>query len=792
MATALMPVAQAQLNATSPASFDEARESAGAERLNGAMKAIVADLQAEATRRLGLKQPIEQRWIEDLEQYHGRYDQETEKVLVSEERSRLFINLTRPKTNAMGARFKDMLFPTDERNWAVSPTPVPKLTEAAERAAAEAQALLDQAAQAQAAANDNQNPQLADQAQQAVGAADQAKQVHAQLNAQIEEAKRRASNMAEEIDDQLTECNWPSVKRDQIDWAMKIGTGITKGPVTGDLVRKGWQQAQKQQPALDGGQSKVDPQTGKPQMQPQVGPDGKPVMGDYQLNMAYGTQPAHRLVDPWGFFPDPDVARIEDGNGNFERHLKNPTKLRKLAKLSGFDVDAIRRLLATKPISNAPSYIAGLRNIRSEAQAVTGPLYHVWEYNGPLEPEQMRTLALATNNRMAFEGLGEVDPLQEVHACVWFCDGEVLKFALYPLDSGEPMYSVFNLVKDESSIFGYGMPAILRDLQSAVNAAWRTMMDNAGLSAGPQVIIDRTAIEPADGDNKLRQRKIWYANKGISKENPPFQVFNIPSNQMELANIIALAERFIDVTSSMPQIAQGEQGAGITKTAQGMAILMNSTNVVFRDAIKNFDDDVIVPDIRRQYDWNMQFNPREDIKGDYDVKATGSSVLLVREMQAQSLMTIAQVFGGHPVYGPMLKNRDLLRKIFQAHMIPADEVMLSDEQIDMVVAQAAKQAEEQAKAANTDQLKLEIQGRQIDADIALANMQHDYKLRELKYTRDTEMMKAAAAGNVDLEKIRAMLERAGMEIDHKERALAVEAAVTQAQPPEQATGGGSL
>lgn len=288
MATALMPVAQAQLNATSPASFDEARESAGAERLNGAMKAIVADLQAEATRRLGLKQPIEQRWIEDLEQYHGRYDQETEKVLVSEERSRLFINLTRPKTNAMGARFKDMLFPTDERNWAVSPTPVPKLTEAAERAAAEAQALLDQAAQAQAAANDNQNPQLADQAQQAVGAADQAKQVHAQLNAQIEEAKRRASNMAEEIDDQLTECNWPSVKRDQIDWAMKIGTGITKGPVTGDLVRKGWQQAQKQQPALDGGQSKVDPQTGKPQMQPQVGPDGKPVMGDYQLNMAYG------------------------------------------------------------------------------------------------------------------------------------------------------------------------------------------------------------------------------------------------------------------------------------------------------------------------------------------------------------------------------------------------------------------------------------------------------------------------------------------------------------------------
>jgi hypothetical protein len=31
--------------------------------------------------------------------------------------------------------------------------------------------------------------------------------------------------------------------------------------------------------------------------------------------MAEGDQPGFRLVDPWGFFPDMDVAKIEDGNG---------------------------------------------------------------------------------------------------------------------------------------------------------------------------------------------------------------------------------------------------------------------------------------------------------------------------------------------------------------------------------------------------------------------------------------------------------------------------------------------
>ncbi len=423
----------------------------------------------------------------------------------------------------------------------------------------------------------------------------------------------------------------------------------------------------------------------------------------------------------------------------------------------------------------------------------------------------MRMLALATNNQTAYNLTSDIDPLTQVKACVWFCDNEVLKFALYPYDSGECMYSVFNLVKDESCVFGYGMPSILRDLQSAYNAAWRTMMDNAGISSGPQVVVDKSTIEPADGDWKIRPRKIWYATKGITKENPPFQVYQIQDNQASLMNIIMLAERSTDMVSTIPQMAQGEIGDIPKNTPFGTTVLsMNNANVVFRDGIKNFDDDVTVPDLRRLYDWNMQFNQNEDIKGDYDVKATGSSVLLVREMQAQSLMAIAMNFGGHPVYGPMLKNRDLLRKIFQAHMIPADEVMLSDEQIDAVLAIAAAQAEKDAKAgAQTDnsmelqQAKRDLQRDRIDADIELANMEGDYRLKIAKYARDTAMMTMAAQQNMDLEKVRAMLEKSDKEIqakvvmkkmdhDSSERKLAVEAAVTAQQPAQEQHGGGTL
>ena len=762
MAQALVAVQQEQ-----PDRFAEARAAISNERLRAAMLAIAGELMSEANRRVGLRNGIEERWIEDLQQYHGRYDVDTERELKDAVRSRLFINMTRPKTNAMGARYKDLLFPTDDRCWAIQPTPVPRMAQAAERAASEAQMLADQAKQAEQAANDNPNPQAEANKQATATAAETAKQTWAKLNADLEEAKRRASLMQEVIEDQLTECNYQAVKRDQIDWAMKIGTGITKGPVTGDLVRKGWQQP-------------VD-QAGQP-------------TGPHELKMAYGTQPSHRLVDPWGFFPDPDVANIKDGAGVFERHLKNATKLRQLAKLSGFDVDAIRRLLDSKPIGGAPSYIASLRNIREEAQAVAGPLYQVWEYNGPLTPEQMRTLSLAMNNRAAFDVVtGDVDQLAEMQGCVWFCDNEVLKFQLYPLDSGEPMYSVFNLVKDESSIFGYGMPAILRDLQSAFNAAWRGMMDNAGISSGPQIVIDTSTIKPADGDMTIRPRKLWYATKGITKENPPFQVFNIQNNQNELANIITLAARFIDDVSMTPQMAQGDVGSMPKDTPVGTTVLaMNAVNVIFRDGVKNFDDDVTVPDIRRQYDWNMQFGQREDIKGDYDVKATGSSVLLVREIQAQSLMAIALNFGGHPIYGPMLKNYELLGKIFQAHMIPVDEVMLSKEQFETIVAQAAQQQAEAAKAESPEQLRLKATQLQVAAQIEIANMETATKRFVAEHDRDTAMMQLAAKGNMKLDELQAMLAGKQMEIDHKERSLAVETAVTQQQPAHEQHGGGYL
>lgn len=729
------------------------------ERLGG----IVARMQSAALDRVAKRLTLEQRWIEDLQQYHGKYDAETQNNLKARDQSQLFMNLTMQKTDAMSARLMDLLFPTDDRNWGIQPTPVPTLTRAAQEANAAAREMQEQAKQAMEAQQaEGADPARVAEVQGLQQRADAAKQAAAELQAKIAEAKNRSELMQEEIDDQLKESQYQAQMRDVIEDGCKIGTGVCKGPVTGDRVRKGWKKVAKEA---------TDPNA--------------PPTAEYQLQMGGGNTPAMRWVDIWSFFPDMEARTIGESEGVYERHLMNKKRLRDLAKLPGFDKDAVRRLLQAAPMGGAPAYLADLRDIRRDQQQTTKELYHVWEYCGPLEVEDMQTLAESIGDETLAGDMAEIDPLTETNAIVWFCQGELLKFAIYPYDSGETMYSVFNLAKDEASIFGYGIPAIMRHPQKALNAAFREMMNNAGMSSGPQIAIDTASIEPANGSWEITPRKAWKIIKPLAPGSRAFDVFNIPSAQGDLASIIGIAKQFIDDVTAMPSIAQGDQGVNPIRTFGGQALQMNSANVVFRRIVKNFDDDVTTPNIRRFYDWNMQFNPREDIKGDYDVDARGSSVLLVKEMQVQALMWVAANLGAHPVFGPMLKNRNVLRSLFQAMMIPAANVVLSDDEIDATLAKAAAESEQQS----TEQMEMEFRGQEMAMKVELANMESATKLKIAQLDYEKSLIMLAQQSNMKMEEIEAMIMKTRedyafkaavttAEIESKERLAAAEASMT--------------
>lgn len=359
--------------------------------------------------------------------------------------------------------------------------------------------------------------------------------------------------------------------------------------------------------------------------------------------------------------------------------------------------------------------------------------------------------------------------MKVVSAVLWFCEGEPLKFGIGHMDSGEPIYSVYNLEKDDSSIWGFGFPSMMRDSQAAMNGAWRMMMDNSGLSSGPQIVVDKNAVEPSDGDWTLLPRKIWL-RKTDATGKAVFDVHNIDSHQAELANIIALAKQFIDDETAISVLAQGEQGAHTTQTSSGMALLMNAVNVVFRRMVKNFDDDMTVPNIRRLYDWNMQFSPKQHIKGDFEVDARGTSVLLVREIQSQNLLVLLN-FVGHPVLGMLLKAAAILRKLGQSMMIPADEIIKTDEEV---------RTEAEAMAKNPPPP---------DPSFAAAKLRADTDLRLAEINRETAMLTLAEKLNMNEGQVRAMLAKARMDNESKERMLATEVAVEERNSKRAAAAG---
>ncbi len=60
-----------------------------------------------------------------------------------------------------------------------------------------------------------------------------------------------------------------------------------------------------------------------------------------------------------------------------------------------------------------------------------------------------------------------------------------------PLDSGEFPYDVMVWQATPNSWAGAGVSRQMRECQKGANAAVRNLMDNAGLSSGPQVIVNR-------------------------------------------------------------------------------------------------------------------------------------------------------------------------------------------------------------------------------------------------------------------------------------------------------------
>ena len=681
---------------------------------------------------------VDKRWLEDEDQYNAKdnINKAASQMMTSVEqgypvttqaakphRSTVYIGLTRQKTNAAEARVADILLPTDDRNWGIQPTPKPKLM-----AIARDERLAGDRETGQPLTNPETGEQL------------RMKDI---ARASMQVAREKAKAMQNEIDDQLVECDYNGELRKVIHNAAVLGTGVIKGPIVTNRTRKAWQ--------------------------PYKDMSGATV---HQLEIVQELSPASFSVDPRNVWPDPGCGdNIHNGKGIYEREQLTPRQVRDLAKQPGFMKDQLRKVL-----EEGPKKSATFQELKDDDQRdVARDTFEMWTYWGEVDHEDLESSGI---------NAGEKDELKSISACVVMINNSVVKVFLNPLEDGALPYDFFVWEKVANSVWGYGIPYLMRAQQRVLNAAWRQMMDNAGVSSGPQIIIKAGAIQPADKQWQLSARKIWFATDDVDDVRKAFTAVEFNSYQNELANIIKMAMELADQETGVPTIMQGEKGAA-PDTVGGMQMLMNSANVVLRRLVKQFDDMITRPHIRRYYDFNMMYNEDEEIKGDFQIDARGSSALLVRDIQNQAFLNLLAA-GSNPVYGMYLDTQKLFEKALQAQHIDPAEVLKSEDELEKLKEQMSQpQQAEQDPAMAVAQLRaqaelqkaqMQNQGDMAELNLRQQTMQQELELRmaELQMTREIEMLKMANAQNLSLETIKAKLAETAIKERSKKELYAAE------------------
>ena len=579
----------------------------------------------------------EQRWLRDLRQYRGQYDPEVE-ALIGKARSRAFVRKTRVKIKTIDSRVADLLFPTGaDKNWAIEETPKPSIApeqraEIVQSLKQQAMAQLQQQAQAslqemiqqgvpQDQAKLQIEQQMAPMLQQAAG--EPPIQVVEQMAKQA--AKQASARMSDVIEDQLVEARYKQVALKTIHSGHLYGAGILKGPLVDRRVRTRF--------VKEGGKwvSKTE---------------------SYVI-------PFIDFVPLWRFYPDMSSTELAACRFAFERHTMTRHEMSNLAERKSFAkgrkhiVDWIR----ANPKGHAtPRYWDNeLRNIgeRDGVQGDPGGTYEVLERWGWLNGEQLAAAGVDVPEERMHEAF---------FSNVWMLpNGTIIKVALQQIDGVTWPYFIYYFDKDESTIFPEGLASIMRDDQEMLNAATRIMIDNAAITSGGQLEVTPHLLSTTEKVDEFIPWKVWLRNN-LSPGQPAIREIRFNSNVAELSQMAAMFENNADETTAIPRYMSGENAtSGAAGTSSGLSMLMGAVNIVTKDLITSYDEGITVGFIRGVYGWNMKFNPDDTIKGDYDVKATGSASLVAKEVRARQLNEFAQLTA-NPLDDPWIK-RGVLNKL---------------------------------------------------------------------------------------------------------------------------------
>ena len=606
-------------------------------------------LNYERDRRLA-----ELRWAKSARQYLGIYDPEVESQ-IEKNRSKAYPKLTRVKCVSMLSRLMNLLFPANEKNWTVTSTPVPNLSEEDLNTILTALKM-----------NVDPNVPLEDK----------------MIELAVQEfAKERSRNLEREIQDQLSEVggsrmvDYVSLCRKVLMSGIIYGMGVLKGPFIRMQMQRTWVH--------------------------------DPVAGTITPQTTNAFRPQFEFVPIWDYYPDMSAKYLHQMDGQFQRLVMARHQVRELANNDEYFGEVIKKYLAEHPKGNYKrrTYEAEVKamGVQNNVNDQDGRKYEILVWDGYIPARDLAATG---------EDIPEDKMSDQIEAIVWLLDGEVIKADMNPwvrldVDKKVNTYHHFIFEEDESTLTGNGLPNIVRDSAMAVAAGSRMMLDNASVICGPNLEINTDLVRMDQDLTSVHAYKTWY-REGLGADAAVAAVRDLKfdSHLDELLKVTNLFREFADTETFIGPATGGDMSKGPSepfRTATGASILKGDAALPFKDVVRNFDlftQSVISSMVA----FNEQFNPKQTIRGDHQVIPLGSTSLIAKEVRGMTLDNLAATLA--PEDARYINRYELLRErlatrdidLLSGIVCDKEEAKRRDKAAESAAAEQRQQTEELLRA----------------------------------------------------------------------------------------------
>ena len=630
---------------------------------------------------------IDNRLYQCLRQRTGVHDPEV--LAAIEEKgggSNVYMMLTDEKCSAAESWLEDILMPADDIPFGVESTSRPELSpELSERAEQlvmqEHQNILEQ--------------QGVEPSEEVMIARQDAIMEDLKVKA-YQKARKEAEKLEKEITDVLESAQWKYQFKEFLYYFVTFPVGYLKGPVLRTKPQMVWS------------------------------PEG-PVVEERVCK-------EYDVPSPFDIYPSPNARTINDGY-LIEVHRLTRSDLYSLIDAdAGWDEDAIREILVQHKDGMLSDWLSINENTREQLEG---------RGRKELDPEgKIETLQFwgdISGKKLIDWGFDEedegliIEEDRDYQAEVWLINNKVIKATLNPDPIGNKPYFKASFRELYGQFYGIGLPEIIRDSQMMCNASARNLADNMAIASGPQVGVDVSLMPEGEDYEHIFPWKVWPfdLSSGMASAGgrQPVWFFYPPSLANELLAVYQHFSQEADTKSGIPRYSYGSrETGGPLSTASGFRMMMDNAARGIKKVVRNIDQGVITPTVSYLFHWLMLYEEgfAQRYKGDIKIVARGSSALATKEQKQIMLHEILSlVLSSEDLRSLAGLNgvADIFRKLLQGTDVGVDDVVPSDEQIQIMEQQ--RQEEMQRQQQIQEQMAME----QHQAQVGMQRSQAESMLR---------------------------------------------------------------